>query len=96
MKLKIEQLINNRNNPASKQMVVTDRGIRTFFSYGSPICRKSIKRGTLTFGSKYRYSRTTMKHLLIYLRDYEGWNTHTIKDVDKSIKAKSVKYTEKW
>ena len=94
--MRIAQLINDNNNPAANQIVVTDRGFRTFYSYGTPICRKNLNKGTLTFGSNYRYSQTTMKHLLIYLRDFEGWCSHSIKDVDKAIKEKKVKYTNKW
>ena len=94
--MKVEQLINDLGNSANNQIVVTDKGIRTFFSYGVPICKRNLKTNVVTIGSSYRYSKTTMKHLCIYLRDYEGRYVNSIKDVEKLIEQGVFKYTKRW
>lgn len=94
--MKVENLINDLGNSANNQVVVTINGVRTFFSYGTPICKKNLKTKVLTIGKSYRYSKTTMKHLCIYLRDYEGKNVRSINDVDRLIEQGGVKYTKRW
>lgn len=94
--MKVEQLINDLGNSANNQVVVTNNGVRTFFSYGTPICQKNLKINVLTIGKSYRYSKVTMKHLCIYLRDYEGKNVRSINDVDRLIERGEVKYTKRW
>ena len=94
--MKVEQLINDLGNSANNQVVVTNNGLRTFYSYGTPICEKNLKTNVLTIGKNYRYSKTTMKHLCIYLRDYEGRDVQSIKNVDQLIERGEVKYTKRW
>jgi hypothetical protein len=93
--MKLEQLVNDLGNSASNQVVVTNR-VRIFFSYGTPICKKNLKTNVLTIGKKYRYSKTTMKHLLIYLRDYEDKYVRSINDVDQLIERGVFKHTNRW
>lgn len=94
--MKVEQLINDSGNSTNNHVVVTNNGLRTFYSYGTPICEKNLKTNVLTIGKEYRHSKTTMKHLCIYLRDYEGKNVHSIKNVDQLIERGEVKYTKCW
>ena len=94
--VKVEQLVNDNGNPSNNQVVVTNNKVRIFYSYGTPICKRNLKTNVLTIGKKYRYSKTTMKHLCIYLRDYEDRYIDSIKDVDKLIEQGVFKYTKRW
>lgn len=96
-KIEIEQLINDLGNPAANQMVVTCRGKwQSFVSYGTEICRRDFKKNSITLGKCWKFSKTTSKHLYIYLRDYCRVSVYNRKDVEELIKNGDLKYTEKW
>ena len=69
MALRVRQLINDLGNPAANQIIVENGygNRKTFVSYGTEIARK--EKGVVTLGKNWDYSKTTMKHLYIFLRD---------------------------
>lgn len=98
--VKVEQLVNDNGNPSNNQVVLTEGYKVTFVSYGTPIAKINKKNQSVTIGTSYRYSKTTMKHLLIFLRDYAStilpYRPQSICDVDKWIDRKVVKRTKRW
>ena len=83
--MKVENIINDKNNRAANQFVITtDSGIY-FQSYDSMICKYYNGRVYLT--PKWDYSATTRKHLYIFLHDYCHQHRLVKKDVLKSIES---------
>lgn len=68
MKLQIENLVNDNNNHAVNQFVVKINGNVFFQSYDTIIAKKDAK-GKVTLSSYWNYSKTTRKHLYIWMRD---------------------------
>ena len=64
----VSQLINDRDNPAANQFVITIDGGYIFQSYDSIIA--FYKGGKVYLTEDWDYSKTTRKHLYIFLRDY--------------------------
>jgi len=73
--VKIEQFYNKN------QFVITEEKKVTFQSYNSTIA--VLNRKELTLGFYWDYSKTTMKHLYLFLQDYVLLNDE-IKNILKS------------
>lgn len=71
----ISQLINSRGNPAMNQFVINSNNKTVFQSYESIICVKDQGK-TFLNSEKYQYSKTTSKHLNIFL----GIDSKTLKN----------------
>jgi hypothetical protein len=67
---RVEQLINDRNNPAANQFVIYGEGKKIFQSYDSIIAVVDYNNKTIELGRDWNYSRTTGKHRNIFFRDY--------------------------
>ena len=62
--MKVEQFYNKN------QFLIFGRGVLIFQSYNSTIAK--IEGGALTLGNDWDYSRTTLKHLYLFLEDYKN------------------------
>lgn len=89
----VKQLINNRGNAAANQFVIETKNATYFQSYNSVIA-KIDKDSKLTVSSDWDYSKTTMKHLNIFLADYGYSGLVGAKNMRKAIEEGKVKYVE--
>lgn len=87
----VSNLINSNNRTVANQFIISELGSISFQSYNSLVCK--IENGRVTLGRDYDYSRTTMKHLLTFLRD-AGHRVNSIADVRKRIKDGEWLYDE--
>lgn len=62
--MKVQQFYNKN------QFVITDGATIAFQSYDSTIAQ--IKNGVLVLGEDWDYSKTTLKHLYLFLTDYRN------------------------
>ena len=93
--IKIAQLINDRNNGANNQFVVeTDKG-KYFQSYDTIIAFVPNNSDDIVLSEDWEYSKTTSKHLYIFLRDYTNFYANQRKDILRGIKEKKLKVVEK-
>lgn len=60
--MKVEQFYNKN------QFLIKDKGAKYFQSYDSMIAK--IENQSLTFGIDWDYSKTTLKHLYLFINDY--------------------------
>lgn len=95
MTIKVKQLINDNNRPAANQFVLSDdNGCYIFQSYSTTIAKVEDIDDSYTVTldiDALDYSRTTSKHLYIWLRDYTRFDVHNKQDVLKLIKDDKVK-----
>ena len=98
MKLQIENLVNDNNNHAVNQFVVKLNGNIFYQSYDTIIAKKD-KDGHIFITEKWQYSKTTSKHLYIFLRDNTSLRyVEGKEDVEEAIDkgyiqlVKSLKY----
>lgn len=89
----VKQLINNRGNAAANQFVIETKDATYFQSYNS-IIAKIGKNRKLTVSSDWDYSKTTMKHLNIFLANYGYYDFVGAKNMRKAIEEGEVKYVE--
>lgn len=89
----VKQLINNRGNAAANQFIIETKDATYFQSYNS-IIAKIDKDNKLTVSSKWDYSKTTMKHLYIFLTNYGYYDFAGAKNMRKAIEEGEVKYVE--
>lgn len=89
----VKQLINNRGNAAANQFIIETKDATYFQSYNS-IIAKIDKDNKLTVSSKWDYSKTTMKHLYIFLTNYGYGDCVGAKYMRKAIENGEVKYVE--
>jgi|2_EtaG_2_1085320.scaffolds.fasta_scaffold51941_1 hypothetical protein len=69
--MRVEQLINSNGNPASNQFIISDENVYIFQSYDTIIAQYNKKDDTVYIDDYvYNGSRTTMKHLYIFLDRY--------------------------
>jgi hypothetical protein len=88
--MKVTQLINDNGNAAANQFVVYDGTNTTYFqSYNTIIARSDMGKITLD-SNALDYSRTTSKHLYIFLRQC-GWGVHNKAEVQDKIKTGTFK-----
>ena len=84
----VTNLINRNGNAAVNQFVITEPfGGITFQSYVTKICTIDRNKKEIAFNvNAGHFSKTTSKHLAIFLEDELGgtWNT---KAVDKAISS---------
>lgn len=96
--LKIKQLVNDKNNWAVNQIVVETNKYIFFQSYEAIIARYNKENGKIVLSKDWEYSKTTRKHLYIFLRDYTSHSVYSYNDVRNNIKnkvfntKKSLKY----
>ncbi len=85
MKTQVSQMINNNGNAAANQFILTNAKCEVFQSYKTLIAKKSYKDGSITLDKNaLDYSKTTSKHLFIFL----GLNR---KEIEQRIKDKTIK-----
>ena len=93
--IRISQLINDRNNGATNQFVVeTDKG-KYFQSYDTIIAFVPNNSDDIVLSEDWEYSKTTSKHLYIFLRDYTRFYANQRKDILRGIKDGKLKVVEK-
>lgn len=91
MRLQIENLVNDNNNQAVNQFVVKLNGNVFFQSYDTVIAKQD-KEGKITLCSDWNYSKTTKKHLYIWLRDFTSFKyIEGEKDVLDAIDTNKIK-----
>ena len=84
----VTQLINWNGNAAANQFVITTNNATYFQSYKSVVAKWD---GTnLILSNYWDYSRTTSKHLYIFLYDMGFHNLSCAKDIRNAIKDGSV------
>ena len=92
--MKVEQLINNKGNGAMNQFVITTNNAYYFQSYDSMIAKYDRKSGIITLGRDWDFSKTTMKHLNIFLDDYCHKSGMNKKRIEKAIADGEIVYDE--
>lgn len=93
--IKIAQLINDKGNGASNQFVVeTDKG-RYFQSYDTIIAFVPYNSYDIVLSNDWENSKSTSKHLYIFLRDYTRFYANQRKDILRGIKDGKLKVVEK-
>ena len=81
--MRVTQLINSNGNSANNQFIIYDKGKEIFQSYQTIIAH--VKQGVITLDSSaLDYSRTTSKHLFIFL----GMDR---KEIEQGLKDKTIK-----
>lgn len=63
--MRVTQLINSNGNPAANHFVISTDRSDYLQSYNSIVAR--IHMGTVTLGADWDYSKTTLKHLKLFL-----------------------------
>lgn len=80
------------NNFYNKNQFVIDCDWKTIFqSYESIICIIDYMNKTITFWIDYDYSKTTSKHLKLFLSDYLYFDYENKKELQKTIKDWFIK-----
>lgn len=94
MKLEIENLLNDKFNRARNQFVVKLNG-NTFFQSYNTIIAKIDKNRNVTVAEDWNHSKTTRKHLYIWLRDIARMTyIASGDDFIKAVKRKEIKIVE--
>ena len=81
--MKVRQLINNNGNPAANQFVIDNGNTSYFQSYQSVVAK--IEKGKVSLSNRWDYSRTTAKHLYIFLAEYGYWHLCSAAAMRKAI-----------
>lgn len=82
--MKVQQLINDKGNAAANQFVIEDGNRTVFQSYKTIIAEINSDYIALDRNA-LDYSRTTSKHLYIFLRDYTLYPVQNRKDVERLL-----------
>ena len=80
----VQQLINNNGNYATNQFVIKTKKATYFQSYDSIICK--LDGIDIILSMNWDYSKTTMKHLYMFLRQNGYYSLSSTKDIRKAIK----------
>ena len=80
----VYQLINDNGNYASNQFVIKTNKATYFQSYRSVICK--LDGVNIILSNNWDYSRTTTKHLYMFLRQNGIYNLSSAKEVRDAIK----------
>jgi len=80
----VHQLINNNGNPAANQFIIKTKKATYFQSYQSVVCK--LDGINIVLSSDWDYSKTTMKHLYMFFRQYGYYNLSSAKEVRNAIK----------
>lgn len=87
LNFRVEQMINNNNNPAANQFVIYGEGKKIFQSYDSIIAVVDYNNKTIELGSDWDYSVTTGKHRNIFFTDYVNIpDLGSKKGIEKALK----------
>jgi len=85
--IRVEQMINNNNNPAANQFIIYAEGKKIFQSYNSIIAIVDYVNKIITLGKDWDYSRTTGKHRNIFFYDYVNMpDLATAKGIHNALK----------
>lgn len=84
----VSQLINNNGNAAANQFVISTANATYFQSYRSVVCK--LQNGNVIVSNNWDYSRTTSKHLYIFLAQNGYSHLCSAKDMRKAIKEGEV------
>ena len=84
----VRQLINANGNPAANQFVISTASAVYFQSYNSVVCR--VDAHGVTLSANWDYSRTTAKHLYIFLQQRGYGHLCNCNEVRKAIKSGEV------
>ena len=90
--MKVAQLINDKGNPAANQFVFRDDKQVIFQSYNTIIAKVEGRQVYFTDGA-LNHSKTTTKHLRIFLKKYAGIDK-TTKDLRKMLEDGTIKIYE--
>lgn len=85
----VRNLINDNGNAAANQFIINTPKATYFQSYGSVVA-KIDRNGNLILSTDWDYSKTTIKHLYIFLRMYGYRHLCCAKDMRKAIKDGEV------
>ena len=84
---RVEQMINNNDNPAANQFVISGENKKIFQSYDSIIAIVDYSNKTIELGEDWNYSRTTGKHRNIFFNDYVNMpDLGTLEGIRKALK----------
>ena len=80
----VHQLINDNGNPAANQFVIRTKKATYFQSYQSVVCK--LDGINIILSNNWDYSKTTSKHLYMFLRQNGYYNLSSAKEVRNAIK----------
>lgn len=80
----VQQLINDNGNPAANQFIIKTKKATYFQSYDSIVCK--LDGINIVLSTDWEYSKTTMKHLYMFLRENGYYNLSSAKEVRNAIK----------
>ena len=84
--IKVEQMINDNDNPAANQFVIRVDGGIVFQSYDSIIATVDYDKNVVTICPDWDYSNTTGKHRNIFFKDYAHIRSLSTKDgIEKAL-----------
>lgn len=92
----VSQLINDKGNGAMNQIVVEKKDkfghiiSKIFVSYGYNIIKYDIKNRKIYITENWDYSKTTRKHVCIFLRDFCNLPVYSRNDILKNISNKKL------
>jgi len=93
MKIKVQQMLSNNDNPVQNQFIIYQNNDIYFQSYKSIIC-KIDKNNDLILDSFYwDYSITTLKYLYSFIERFKGYRPNK-KYIYDLIKTKQIKLTD--
>lgn len=84
----VTQLINDNGNPAANQFVIRTKKATYFQSYRSVVCK--LDGINIVLSTDWEYSKTTMKHLYIFLRSMGYYRYNSAKDIRNAIRDKEI------
>lgn len=93
----VTNLINSNGKAVANQFVLTEGDMIVFQSYNSRVCE--LCKGSMGFdrvvrlGRDFDYSKTTVKHLLNFLRD-NGFSVDSIADLRWAIDRGYFRYDQ--
>ena len=93
--MRISNLVNDNGNHAVNQFLVETTERIYFQSYERIIAVKDNNNGKITLSQDWDYSKTTSKHLYIWLRDYTRHRVSGRDDVAELIENGTIKVVEK-
>lgn len=93
--MRISNLVNDNGKHAANQFLVEMVEKTYFQSYETIIAVKDNNNGKITLSQDWDYSKTTSKHLYIWLRDYTRHHVSGHDDVVELIENGTIKVVEK-
>lgn len=93
--MRISNLVNDNGKHEVNQFLVEMVENTYFQSYETIIAVKDNNNGNITLSQDWDYSKTTSKHLYIWLRDYTRHHVSGRDDVVELIENGTIKVVEK-